>query len=250
VRSHRPAIHVIVALEAGLHVRGKEVLMSTIPVELESTATRIPIGGRIWLTAEITTPPDAMGLVLFAHGSGSSRLSPRNQFVAAQLNVMRMATLLADLLTEEEEKLDERTRELRFDIPMLTHRVVQLIDWAKADDRLASLPLGLFGASTGAAAALDAAANRPEIVEGVVARGGRPDLASQLRFVRAPALLIVGGKDTTVLQLNTASLQQLACTKEKKLEVISGATHLFEEPRALEAVASAASAWFRQFLAH
>jgi dienelactone hydrolase len=220
--------------------------MSIISTELESMATRIPVGGRIWLTADIVTPPGAQGLVLFAHGSGSGRLSPRNHYVAAQLNSLQLATVLVDLLTENEEKLDARTRELRFDITMLTHRVVQLIDWVVMHERIGTLPIGLFGASTGAAAALDAAAQRPGLVDAVVSRGGRPDLAKQVRAVHAPTLLIVGEADQQVLQLNRAALSQLACAKQ--LQVIPRATHLFEEPGALEAVASAAGAWFQRYL--
>lgn len=222
--------------------------MPTVATELKTTAIRIPIGGAIRLNADITRPPDAKGLVLFAHGSGSSRQSPRNRYVAFELNARQIATMLADLLTEEEERLDDRTRELRFDISMLAERVVKLIDWAKGSDLVGKLPAGLFGASTGAAAALDAAAERPAVVDAVVSRGGRPDLAKELRLVRAPTLLIVGGNDTAVLQMNNAALEQLTCTKE--LEVIPRATHLFEEPGALEAVAAAAGAWFQQYLFH
>ena len=220
--------------------------MSAISAELESLTTRIPIGRRLWLAADVVTPPDAKGIVLFAHGSGSSRLSPRNRYVASELTSMQMATVLADLLTEEEEELDARTRRLRFDIPLLTQRLVGLIDWAKTNDRMAALPIGLFGASTGAAAALDAASERPAIVDAVVSRGGRPDLARHLRVVRAPTLLIVGGNDTDVQRMNEDALQQLHCVKE--LEVIAGASHLFEEPGALEAVAAEAGAWFRRYL--
>lgn len=218
----------------------------TITAELENTAIRIPIGGRTWLTADIATPPDAKGVVLFAHGSGSSRLSPRNGYVASELNFFGMATVLADLLIADEEKRDERARELRFDIPLLTQRLVKLIDWVEMYDPIATLPIGLIGASTGAAAALDAAAERPAIVDAVVSRGGRPDLASHLRVVRAPTLLIVGGKDADGLQVNTEAMPQLACVKE--LEVIPGATNLFEEPGALEKAALAAGAWFQRYV--
>ena len=220
--------------------------MSTATAELETTAIRIPIGGRIWLTADIVTPPKAKGLVLFAHGSASNRLSPRNLYAASELNFLGMATVLADLLTEEEEKRDERTREWRFDIPMLTDRLVQLIDWAGSYDPIGTLPIGLFGASTGAAAALDAAAERPAIVDAVVSRGGRTDLARQLRAVRAPTLLIAGGNDAEVLRMNGDALRQLTCAKQ--LAVIHGATHLFEEPGTLEAAAAAAGTWFHQYL--
>lgn len=220
--------------------------MPALPIQLETTAVRIPIGGRTWLNADVTAPPDARGIVLFAHGSGSGRHSPRNRYVASELNLRGMTTVLADLLTEEEEIIDERTRELRFDIPMLTHRLIQIIDWAAAANDISRLPIGLFGASTGAAAALDAAAARPELVAAVVSRGGRPDLATQLPIVKAPTLLIVGGEDLDVLQMNSGALEQLTCIKE--LEVVPGATHLFEEPGALEAVSCAAGAWFQQHL--
>jgi putative phosphoribosyl transferase len=220
--------------------------MSTMTAQLKTTAIRIPIGGRTWLNADITTPPDAKGLVLFAHGSGSGRHSPRNRYVASELNYLRLATVLADLLTDEEEKFDDRTGALRFDIPLLTSRLVQMIDWTRTYDLVATLPIGVFGASTGAAAALDAAALRPDIVRAVVSRGGRPDLATRLGQVTAPTLLIVGGNDTTVLEMNSSASRLMKCTRQ--IEVIPGATHLFEEPGTLEAVASAAGAWFQQHL--
>ena len=221
--------------------------MSTITTHPKTTAIRIPIDGRTWLNADIAVPPDAKGLVLFAHGSGSGRHSPRNRYVASELNLLQMATVLADLLTDEEENVDDRTGALRFDIPLLTNRLVAMVDWTRTYDPVAALPIGVFGASTGAAAALDAAALRPGIVRAVVSRGGRPDLATRLEEVKAPALLIVGGNDTTVLELNRAASRQLTCTR--LIEVIPGATHLFEEPGTLEAVAAAAGAWFRQHLA-
>ena len=220
--------------------------MPTISPGLVTTAIRIPIGGRIWLNADIATPADAKGLVLFAHGSGSGRHSPRNKYVASELNLLQMATVLADLLTEDEEKFDDRTGALRFDIPLLTGRLVQMVDWARTYDIVAALPIGIFGASTGAAAALDAAALRPGIVRAVVSRGGRPDLATRLAEVEAPTLLIVGGNDTTVLGMNGAASRLMTCTRQ--IEVIPGATHLFEEPGTLEAVASTAGAWFRRYL--
>jgi pimeloyl-ACP methyl ester carboxylesterase len=220
--------------------------MSTVTTELETTAIRIPIGGRIWLNADLATPSGAKGLVLFAHGSGSGRLSPRNRYVASELNLLRMATVLADLLTEEEEQFDRWGGALRFDIPLLTDRFVNVVDWARTHSPVDTLPIGVFGASTGSAAALDAAASRPEVVRAVVSRGGRPDLATHLGEVKAPTLLIVGGNDTTVLDLNREAGRLLTCPKQ--LEVIPGATHLFEEPGTLEAVASAAGAWFQQYL--
>lgn len=220
--------------------------MSAVIDQFNTTAVRIPIGGGIWLDADYAMPPGANGVVLFAHGSGSSRHSPRNRYVASKLHRLSFATVLADLLTPKEEVLDERSGALRFDISMLTGRIVQMIDWVRSYNLISTLPIGLFGASTGAAAALDAAAARPEIVRAVVSRGGRPDLATRLAEVKAPALLIVGGNDTTVLRMNREALNRLGCTKE--LKVIPGATHLFEEPGTLEAAAAAAGVWFKQYL--
>lgn len=213
---------------------------------LTTTSLRIPIGGGISLNADIAVPPDAKGVVLFAHGSGSGRHSPRNRYVASELNGVQLATVLADLLTEEEERVDERTRALRFDISLLTSRLVQMVDWTKRHEPVATLPVGIFGASTGAAAALDAAALRPGVVRAVVSRGGRPDLATRLGDVTAPTLLIVGGRDRDVLELNVAANGLLTCVK--RIEIIPGATHLFEEPGTLEAVASAAGSWFEEYL--
>jgi putative phosphoribosyl transferase len=219
--------------------------MSTATAALKSTAIRISIGHEVWLDADVTTPPDATGVVVFAHGSGSSRHSPRNRFVATELNVLRMATVLADLLTAGEEQVDDR-RALRFDIPLLTRRVEHLVDWVRTYNLLSTLPVGLFGASTGAAAALDSAAARPDVVRAVVSRGGRPDLATRLPLVQAPTLLIVGGDDTEVIQMNRLALRRLTCPRE--LAIVPGATHLFEEPGALESAASAAGAWFEKHL--
>lgn len=220
--------------------------MSTVIDSFNTIAVRIPIGGGIWLDADYAMPPGAKGVVLFAHGSGSSRHSPRNRYVASELNGLPVATVLADLLTPAEELLDERSGALRFDISMLTGRLVQMIDWARCYNLISTLPIGLFGASTGAAAALDAAAARPSVVRAVVSRGGRPDLATRLAEVKAPTLLIVGGNDRAVLGMNRDALNQLTCPKE--LAVVPGATHLFEEPGTLEEVASAASTWFRRYL--
>jgi putative phosphoribosyl transferase len=195
----------------------------------------------------VDIPDGARGLVLFAHGSGSSRFSPRNNYVARALREAHVGTLLFDLLTAEEERLDEKTRDLRFDILLLTRRLVAATHWAQARPELNQLGLGYFGASTGAAAALCAAACTPAI-RAVVSRGGRPDLAgSALAEVRAPTLLIVGGNDQEVLALNRRALAQLAC--ESRLEVVPKATHLFEEPGALEQVASVAARWFVRHLA-
>lgn len=194
----------------------------------------------------IDIPEGARGVVLFAHGSGSSRFSPRNTYVARALQDAQVGTLLFDLLTSEEERLDEETRDLRFDILLLTRRLVAATHWIQAQSELTRLAIGYFGASTGAAAALCAAACTPT-VRAVVSRGGRPDLAgSALAEVRAPTLLIVGGHDQEVLALNRRALAQLAC--EARLEIVPDATHLFEEPGALEEVASLAARWFVQHL--
>jgi dienelactone hydrolase len=191
-------------------------------------------------------PPAAKGLVLFAHGSGSSRFSPRNTLVANLLGRAKFATLLFDLLTPEEEQIDSVTRELRFDIALLTERLVDATRWVLKEPRLKELALGYFGASTGAAAALAAAARVPE-VSAVVSRGGRPDLAgAALADVRAATLLIVGGADREVLELNRQALAQLRC--EARLDVVPHATHLFEEPGALEKVGSLAAEWFARYL--
>lgn len=194
------------------------------------------------LGASLAVPQNARGLVIFAHGSGSSRFSPRNGFVAAALREKGLATLLMDLLTEEEAQ----DRGNVFDIPLLAGRVVEAIDWAAAEPALGELPIGLFGASTGAAAALVAAAERPQDVGAVVSRGGRPDLAfDALARVRAPTLLIVGGLDFDVLNLNRIALRRLP---DARLDVTPGATHLFEEPGTLEQVVAAAAQWFAEKL--
>jgi putative phosphoribosyl transferase len=196
---------------------------------------------------DLSLPADARGLVIFAHGSGSSRHSPRNRAVADVLQHAGLATLLLDLLTADEERADDVTAEFRFDIPLLADRVAGIGDWAKAHPQTGSLPLGLFGASTGAAAALMAAAKRPSDVRAIVSRGGRPDLAhAALDVVTAPTLLIVGGADEVVLDLNRQALARLR--GEAKLEVVPGATHLFEEPGALDQVARSAADWFVRHL--
>ena len=191
----------------------------------------------------LSVPDQPLGLVVFAHGSGSSRLSSRNQFVAEALNQDRLATLLFDLLTADEHRIDQRTRELRFDMDLLTQRLTEAVDWVQAQEKIGSLPIGLFGASTGAAAALTTAAQRPQRVGAVVSRGGRPDLAGEaLGQVRCPTLLIVGGLDTQVIELNEQAASQLTC--EQRVEIVPGATHLFEEPGKLDDVARLASDWF------
>ncbi|MBF6039226.1 MULTISPECIES: dienelactone hydrolase family protein [Pseudomonas] len=199
------------------------------------------------LSADLRLPANPCGLVVFVHGSGSSRTSPRNQYVAESLASRGLASLLFDLLTEPEQRLDNLTRELRFDIALLARRLVEVIDWVGRDVKLHSLRIGLFGASTGAAAALLAAAVRPEVVHAVVSRGGRTDLAgAALSQVRAPTLQIVGAQDPVVLELNDQSSHALRC--EQQLEIVAGATHLFEEPGALEEVARLAGDWFEKHL--
>jgi predicted alpha/beta-hydrolase family hydrolase len=199
-------------------------------------------GSGVTLEGNLYVPPAARGIVLFAHGSGSSRHSPRNRQVADTLHEAGVGTLLFDLLTTSEEAEDRWTRQFRFDIPLLARRLVASTDWLVERVQTA-IPLGYFGASTGAAAALIAAAERAESIHAVVSRGGRPDLAGRaLENVRAPTLLIVGGEDREVIGLNELALAQLTC--EKRLVLVPGATHLFEEPGALESVATLASEWF------
>jgi dienelactone hydrolase len=211
-----------------------------------STAVRIPAGECI-LDADLARPDSPVGVVAFAHGSGSGRHSPRNREVASVLQEAHLVTLLADLLTPDEERADLRSGHLRFDIGLLAGRLVDIAGWLSAEPTTAGLALGLFGASTGAAAALVAAARLPEDVAAVVSRGGRPDLAGgSLGAVRAPTLLIVGGRDEVVLGLNQQALDELCC--DKTLEVVPGATHLFEEPGALQAVAALARSWFLDHL--
>jgi len=207
---------------------------------------RIPAGD-VTLFGDLGAPRDARGIVLFAHGSGSSRLSPRNRHVAALLRQGGLATVLLDLLTRDEEAVDARTAHLRFDIGFLAGRLVAATEWLQAQAATRDLPLGYFGASTGAAAALVAAAERPQAVRAIVSRGGRPDLAGPaLARVKAPTLLIVGGDDSPVIQMNREALAQL--TAEAKLEIVPGATHLFEEPGTLDEVARLARAWFQRWL--
>jgi putative phosphoribosyl transferase len=216
-------------------IESREVTLTAAGTALSGTLAR-PDG---------EAPPQ--GLVLFAHGSGSSRQSPRNQAVAAVLNRAGLATLLLDLLTAEEEAVDRHTREHRFDVDLLAARLAGTAAWARAEGGLAGAPLGYIGASTGAAAALLAAAQHPAGVGAVVSRGGRPDLArAMLAQVAAPTLLIVGGEDAPVIAMNEAALAQLTC--EKALQIVPGATHLFEEPGTLEAVAGLARDWFRRHL--
>lgn len=203
--------------------------------------------GKITLEGNVFVPEGSAGIVLFTHGSGSSRLSPRNQYVAEELNKKGIATLLFDLLTPEEEVADDQTTHLRFDIPLLAQRLVDTTDWILKNHDLSSLKIGYFGASTGGGAALVAAAERPKVVKAVVSRGGRPDLAGQrLAEVRCPTLLIVGGYDEPVIELNEKAMSLLK--SEKKLVIVPGASHLFEERGKLEEVARHACDWFLKYL--
>jgi putative phosphoribosyl transferase len=203
--------------------------------------------GPVTLEGNLSLPERARGIVLFAHGSGSSRHSPRNRYVAKVLNEAKLATFLVDLLTPDEEAVDLRTAHLRFDIDLLAGRLVGVTDWLTQYPDARELRIGYFGASTGAAAALVAAAQRPDAVGAIVSRGGRPDLAGPaLAHVRAPTLLIVGGNDFEVVELNRRALALLRC--EKQLEIVPGATHLFEEPGALDEVARLAREWFERHL--
>jgi dienelactone hydrolase len=215
---------------------------------IDEVSIRVP-AGRVALEGNLSVPDGARGVVLFAHGSGSGRHSPRNRFVARQLNGAGLATLLIDLLTEEEERTEMYTRHLRFDIGLLARRLVGATDWLAGEPRTANLAVGYFGASTGGGAALVAAAQRPGRVEAVVSRGGRPDLAGDsLPRVTAPTLLIVGGDDEPVIDMNQWALERLG-SPVKRLEIIPGASHLFEEPGALEEVARMAADWFTHYLA-
>lgn len=221
--------------------------MTQFTGSVTESAVRIPVLNTA-LNGDLAIPQAPTGLVLFAHGSGSSRKSPRNRAVAAELWTAGFATLLLDLLTNAEEQIDNITAQHRFDIELLAKRLEVAVDWARTEPRTATLPIGLFGASTGAAAALVAAAARPNDVKAVVSRGGRPDLALPvLDRVRAPTLLIVGGDDVEVIALNRQALRGLGCTKQ--LAIVPGATHLFEEPGTLEQVSELARGWFTQYVA-
>jgi putative phosphoribosyl transferase len=212
--------------------------------EFLERSVQIPPSGVI---GDLTIPADAAGAVIFAHGSGSSRFSSRNRFVAGVLQRVKLATLLLDLLTTEEEEIDLQTRHLRFDIDLLANRLLDATKWLTNDSEASGLPLGYFGASTGAAGALIAAAQLPHVIRAVVSRGGRPDLAgTALPKVQSPTLLVVGGEDTPVIELNEEALNKLRC--EKRLEIVPGATHLFEEPGTLEQAANLASHWFENYL--
>ena len=210
-------------------------------------AVTIPLDAGVSLNADLRRPVDARGLVVFAHGSGSSRLSSRNRYVAEVLGERGFATLLLDLLTSREEAVDNITAQFRFDIPRLGTRVGNAVDWTATRRDLDTLPIGLFGASTGAAAALIAAAERPQRIAAVVSRGGRPDLADgALPRVTAPTLLIVGGNDEPVIDMNRDAMRKMSA--HVKLEIVPGATHLFEEPGTLDQVCALAADWFDRYL--
>jgi putative phosphoribosyl transferase len=214
---------------------------------LMTASVQVAAEPHILLDGDLNLPTGARGVVLFAHGSGSSRHSPRNQYVANVLNQAGLGTLLLDLLTPDEERIDNRTRRVRFDIGLLARRLVGAIDWLTHQDNTRQLNIGLFGASTGAGGALVAAAERPSLVSAVVSRGGRPDLAENaLLHVRAPTLLIVGERDETVITLNQLAFDQIPA--ERRLAIVPSATHLFEEPGALGQVAEMAREWFTYYL--
>jgi dienelactone hydrolase len=216
------------------------------PTVLNTDAVQIKAGA-VFIAGDLTVPVKASGLVVFAHGSGSSRFSRRNRSVAGVLQRGTYATLLLDLLTREEEAIDEHTREYRFDVDRLGHRVVAALDWAAGQPKLARLPVACFGASTGAAAALIAAAERPAVVRAVISRGGRPDLAGYaLPKVQAPTLLIVGGADEPVIELNRAAMRRMRALT--RIEIVPGATHLFEEPGAMERVCQLTLEWCAQYI--
>jgi putative phosphoribosyl transferase len=218
--------------------------MTTKTAGLVERMVRLPPVG---LEGDLIIPDRARGVILFAHGSGSSRHSSRNRYVAGVLQRGGLATLLIDLLTSEEEQVDIKTGRLRFDIPLLATRMLQATDWLRSDPATRELNIGYFGASTGAAAALVAAAERRSIVCAVVSRGGRPDLAGEsLPLVAAPTLLIVGGRDEMVIELNRSAQARLQA--ENRLTIVPGATHLFEEPGTLEQVADLALSWFQGHL--
>lgn len=218
--------------------------MPNVTREQIERAVRIP---PIGLEGDLVVPENSAGIVVFAHGSGSSRQSSRNRYVAGALRQGSLGTLLMDLLTRDEEAVDLRTAHLRFDIPLLAERLVHATDWLLAQPETRELKIGYFGASTGGGAALVAAARRPGRVGAIVSRGGRPDLAkASLAEVRAPTLLIVGGDDVPVIEMNRSAYQDLTC--EKEMQIVPGASHLFEEPGALEQVADFARRWFERHL--
>lgn len=207
----------------------------------------IRITDKITIAANLNVVDKAGGIVLFVHGSGSSRFSPRNNYVAGVLRQRNFNTLLIDLLTKEEEIVDLQTRQLRFDIELLAARTIAATKWLRQNDSISQMPIGYYGASTGAAAALVAAAELGDLISAIVSRGGRPDLAGdKLSKVKAPTLLIVGGEDYAVIEMNKEALEHLSM--EKKLSIVPGATHLFEEPGTLEQAALKTAEWFEQYL--
>jgi putative phosphoribosyl transferase len=216
--------------------------MRSTTIQNVPTPVQIPLDGSA-MYGDLQIPAEPLGLIVFVHGSGSSRFSVRNRYVAEELNNQALGTLLLDLLTKVEQDLDEETMQFRFDIPLLAERSTLAVHWAMAQPQLQELAIGLFGASTGAAAALITAAGLKRQITAVVSRGGRPDLAEDaLHKVEAPTLLIVGGEDHTVLELNGRAAKRMHCLN--RLHIVPGATHLFEEPGALEEVATVAAAWF------
>jgi putative phosphoribosyl transferase len=230
-------------LDVGLQSPSSNSTLTSVTMKARETQALVIPLGRIRLNGDLTVPAQARGLVIFAHGSGSSRLSPRNRQVAGILHQQGIGTLLFDLLTPDEEQEDYFTGHLRFNIELLSQRLAMVTRWVMEEDQVGDLRPGYFGASTGAAAALIAAAELGELIEAVVSRGGRPDLAGDaLPDVKAPTLLIVGGEDQVVIELNRQAYSWLRT--EKELKIIRGATHLFEEPGALEQVSHLASDWF------
>jgi putative phosphoribosyl transferase len=218
-------------------------------VQVVNSAVEVVKIAPLGLSGDLVVPEHAKGIVLFAHGSGSGRHSPRNRYVADVLQQVGLGTLLLDLLTEAEERVDLENGHLRFDIDLLAKRLLDATDWLQRQPAGRNMSIGYFGASTGAGAALVAAAERPSLIGAIVSRGGRPDLAgSELPRVKAPTLLIVGSEDREVIELNRSAFTTLQC--EKKLSIVQGATHLFEEPGTLEEVSILARNWFRQNLKH
>jgi putative phosphoribosyl transferase len=220
--------------------------VATASPSIDEQLVRVSTAG-VTLEGDLSVPAGATGIVLFAHGSGSSRFSSRNRYVAQFLRETGLGTLLIDLLTAPEEAIDDRTRHLRFDIEMLGERLVGAAEWLSQNATTRNLRIGMFGASTGAGAALVAAAEKPKLVAAVVSRGGRPDLAgSALPHVQAPTLLIVGSRDTPVIEMNQTAYDLMTC--ERRFEIVPGATHLFEEPGTLEIAARLARDWFMRYL--
>lgn len=214
--------------------------------ENNSNYVEIPVNGVI-LEGNLVIPENAKGIVVFAHGSGSSRFSSRNSFVAKKLETNGLATLLMDLLTREEKRIDVKTVEFRFDIKLLSNRLIGVTDWIQQNENTKELNIGYFGSSTGAAAALIAAASQPKIIRAIVSRGGRTDLAEYyLSRVNAPVLLVIGSNDAFVIKINRETMHKL--NTKKKLEIVTGASHLFEEPGTLEVVAELAAEWFKKHL--